>query len=100
DHRLHLAESRLARQIFEAAVWGDDDVLRPAVDERAADARRHRLGRLDLRRRQIEHPEDDRLVRQLLEHGAIELGLRRLDRDLLAAAALELGQERIGAWAL
>ena len=89
-HRLHLAEGGFARQVFEAAVRGDDDVFGLAKGKRAADARRDGLRRLDLGRRQVEHAENDRLVRQLLQHGAVELRLRGLDRDLPAAAALQL----------
>ena len=60
-----------------------------------ADARGDRLRRLDLVGRQVEHAEDDRLAGQLLEHRAVEIRLRRLDRDLLNVAAGELGQEGI-----
>ncbi len=92
NHRLHLAERDLARQIFEPAIGRDDDVLGLAIGERLADAPRHGLGGFDLVGREIEHADQDLVLGQFLEHRAIEIGLRGLDRDLPAAAALNCGR--------
>ena len=83
DHRAHLSERHLARQIFQPAVRRHHDALRRNIGQRAADARRHRLRRLDLHVGQIERAEDHGLARQLLQHRAVEAGLRGLDRHLL-----------------
>ena len=78
----------VARQVLHAAVGRDDDVLLGRhVGERAADARRHGLGRLDRHVGQVEAADHDRLARQLLQHRAVEARLRGLDRDLAAASS-------------
>ena len=41
------------------------------------------------------HAEQDRLVRQVLEHGRVQVRLRGLDRHLVARAVGQLGQERV-----
>src|SRR6185369_7734795 len=45
-HRAHLAEGDIARQVFQSAIRRDDDALGRMMRQRAADARRDRLGRL------------------------------------------------------
>ncbi len=70
---------------------------RPRVDmgQRARDPPGDGLGRLDLPGREVEHAQDDRLAAERLEHRAVEIGLRGLDRDLLDRCGAELGQEGI-----
>ena len=65
------------------------------MGERPANAGGDDLGGLHVHVGEIDHPEDDGLGGQLLEHREIELGLGGLDRDLLGGRALELGEERI-----
>ena len=67
----------------------------PACGNARADALGHELGRLDLLRRQVEHAEDDRLVRQRVEHREVEPRLGGLDAHLVDSVAGELGQERV-----
>ena len=73
---------------------------RREVRVRPAHAIGHRLGRLDLGRRQVHHTEDDRLVGQVGQHAEVEAGLGGLDRDLVDRAARQLGQERVARRAL
>src|SRR6185436_14613490 len=47
DHRLQLAVGHLARQVFHAAIGGDDHVLRLHVPERLLQPLDHLLRRLD-----------------------------------------------------
>src|SRR5215211_2438812 len=79
DHRLDLGEGDVAREVFHAAIGGDDDPLGRHMRQRTADTRRHRLRRLDGEIAKIDHAEDDSLA-QTLELRAVELGLRGLDR--------------------
>ena len=65
----------------------------------AAPARR-RPRRSRPRRRQVDHAQDDRLVRQVGQHAEVEPGLRGLDRDLVDGAAGQLGQEQVARRAL
>ena len=81
DHGAHLAERDVVRQILQAAVGRDDDLLRGMVDERSADAGGDDLRRLDVVGRQVEDTDEHRLVGQLGQHGTVELGLCGLDRD-------------------
>src|SRR5262249_44505694 len=99
-HCAHLAVRDVPRQVLHPAVGCDDDVFGLDVRQRAADARGDRLARLDGHVGQIDRAEQDLLVRQPGEHGAIEIRLRRFDRHLIAAAVGELGQKRIARRAL
>ena len=65
------------------------------VGQRAPDPVGHHLGRLDRVVVEVEHAEDDRLAGQPLEHRAVEVRLRGLDRDLVAVDGGELGEERV-----
>src|SRR5437016_8288554 len=49
---------------------------------------------------EVETAHQDLLVRELSQHGTIELGLRGLDRDLTTRARRELRQERVSGRAL
>ena len=60
----------------------------------------HRLRRLDLRVGQVDAAHHHLLAVQRLQHRAVEMGLRGLDRHLPAAALRQLGQEGIAARAL
>jgi hypothetical protein len=42
---------------------------------------------------QVDHAEQDGLVREVDKHAEIEAGLRGLDRDLVGRAAGQLGEE-------
>ena len=67
------------------------------VREGAGDPLRHELGRLDLLRREVEDAEDDRPVRQPVEHREVEPRLRGLDAHLVDLGPGELGKERVAA---
>src|SRR5215212_6112006 len=95
--RLELRKGSLARHVLHAAIRSRDEALRRDVLQPLADARRHRLGALDLARAEIEHPEDHRFAPKVLENAEVELRLRGLDRDLLRTAVSEFRQEGVAA---
>src|SRR5215217_1405205 len=95
--RLELREGSLARHVLHAAIGSRDEALRRDVLQTLANARRHRLGTLDLVRAEIEDSEDHRFAPKILEHAEVELRLRGLDRDLLRAAVTEFRQEGVAA---
>src|SRR6185312_14369620 len=96
DHRLELAEGDLAREVLHAAVRRRDELVRRDMLEAAADAGGDERGRLDRRRRQIEHAEHDVLRRQFLEHAEIDVRLRALHRDGRGGGVGKLGEESVG----
>ena len=50
NHRFHFAERNISRQVFEAAIRGDDDALRADIGQRSLDPRRDHLRRFDFHR--------------------------------------------------
>src|SRR4051812_13847082 len=97
DHRFELTEGQLARQVLHAAVGGDDEPLARHDGERVADSFCDDLARLGLARAEVEHAEDDRLVRHLAEHLEVETRLRRLEGEVRCPAVVELAEKRIAA---
>src|SRR5689334_16443808 len=81
--RLQLAVGNVARQVLHAAVGGGDEAIRRQEFERAADAGCDGVGGLDRGIAEVEHAEQNRLARKLLQNAEIELWLCSLDRDLL-----------------
>src|SRR5207244_9900466 len=77
-----------------------DDAVRLAVGEPRLDPRDDRFGGLHGHVAEVETAHQDLLVRELSQHGTIELGLRGLDRDLTTRARRELRQERVSGRAL
>ena len=66
------------------------------VIERALDAFRHRLGRLDRHVIEVENAENDSLARKVGEHAEIEPRLRRFEGDLVYRTVGEFGEEIVG----
>src|SRR3954452_21157944 len=96
DERLQLRPRHVARQVLHPTVGGNLQALDRDVLQGRLDAALYLVGRL--RRcvvREVEHAEDDRLARQVLEHREVELRLGRLDCDLIGGAVVELREERV-----
>src|SRR5919108_480887 len=73
DERLQLRLRHVARQVLHPTVRGYLQALGRDVLQRRLDAARDLVGRLRRRVvREVEHPEDDRLARQILEHREVE----------------------------
>src|SRR5437879_7653541 len=73
-----LAERRLAREVLHAAVGRGHQALGRHVLERGADAPRDFLGALHLLGAEVDHAQDHRLRREILQHPEIEAWLRGL----------------------
>src|SRR4051795_6203839 len=95
NHRGELTERALAREVLHPAVWRDHEPLRRDDGERAPDALRDALRRLDVARAQVEDAEDDRLSGDVAQHLGVETRLGRLERQVRRAAGGELAQEGI-----
>src|SRR5688572_21108993 len=94
-HGAQLRVRDVPRQVLHPAVRSDDDVARIDIGQCAANARCDLVRRLGIHVGKIEHAEQNLLVAQMAEHGAVEIGLRSLDRHLRAAALRQLRQERV-----
>ena len=86
DHRLHLTEGDVAGQVLHAAIGRKDEILRLYVGQRAFDAGDYRVWRFHRQVGEVEATDYDLLPLEFREHGAVEFGLRRLNRHLLARA--------------
>src|SRR6187200_1462904 len=72
DHRPELSVRNVPAEVLEAAVGRDDEVLGAHEWQRAPDARRDGLRRLDLGAAEGDHAEHDFLSLERFQDGAVE----------------------------
>ena len=82
DQRAELAKGDFPRQVFHAAIRGQDQALGFEILQGCTYSRGHSLRRLHLPSAQIQDAYNDGLMCELTEDREIEAWLSRFDRDL------------------
>jgi len=75
--------ARSRRRYLRPQSGRHDDAISRHMGQGATDAGGDDFWRFDTHIGEVKHTEQDGLARQVREHSAIEVCLRRLDRDLL-----------------
>ena len=91
-HCLELAVGPLARQVLHPAVGRENETFGRKDLQRRPDPLRDRVGRFDLRRAEVERPENDGLARNFVKDVSREVRLCRLERQMGRAALVELAR--------